>query len=151
MIDFVKERPNINFVIGMDAYYGYTLDEKLSSTVRKFRDGGSFTSNLTSNFTPTELWSFNGGFNLNRFASPQGYARWNTSMNLGIQRKFLNKKLIITVNTIDPFVNQQRRIYTYGTNFNLESYSHTQTRNYRLTIAYNFNNQQKKPAPKKVS
>lgn len=137
--------------VNFSTSYTYSKYSEFDKTVRKFRDGGSFTSNLTSNFTPTEMWSFNGGFNLNRFASPQGYARWNTSMNLGIQRKFLNKKLIITVNTIDPFVNQQRRIYTYGTNFNLESYSLTQTRNYRLTLAYNFNNQQKKPAPKKVS
>jgi hypothetical protein len=70
-------------------------------------------------------------------------------MNLGIQRKFFNKKLVITANTIDPFVNQQRRIFTYGPNFNLESFSLTQTKNYRLTIAYNFNNQPKKPAVKK--
>ncbi|MGE0089546.1 MAG: apolipoprotein N-acyltransferase [Bacteroidales bacterium] len=42
MIDFVKEKPNINFVIGMDAYYAYALDEKLSSTVRKFRDSDMY-------------------------------------------------------------------------------------------------------------
>lgn len=42
MIGFVKERPNINFVIGMDAYYAYAPDEKLSSTVRKFRDSDMY-------------------------------------------------------------------------------------------------------------
>lgn len=131
------------------ASYTYNAYSDFDKTVRKFRNGGSFTSTVGYNFTPTDLWGFTGSFNLNRFASPQGYARWNTSMNLGIQRKFFNKKLVITANTIDPFVNQQRRIYTYGPNFNLESFSQTQTKNFRLTIAYNFNNQPKKPATKK--
>lgn len=36
--DFVTNRPKVNFVIGMDAYYEYSPGEKLSSTVRKFRD-----------------------------------------------------------------------------------------------------------------
>ena len=69
-------------------------------------------------------------------------------MNLGIQKKFFNKKLIATINIIDPFVNQQRRIFTYATNFNLESYSITQTRNFRLSLAYNLTTTpKKKPAP----
>jgi hypothetical protein len=52
------------------------------------------------------MWSFTGRFNLNRFANPQGYARWTTSMNIGLQRKFFSKKLI-TINAIDPFVQQK--------------------------------------------
>ncbi|MBI5371136.1 MAG: outer membrane beta-barrel protein [Sphingobacteriales bacterium] len=146
----LSQKLRVNF----STSYTYTRYSAFDKTVRNFRDGGSFTSNLNFNFNPTDRWSFNGGFNLNRFASPQGYARWNTSMNLGIQRKFLDKRLIITVNTIDPFVNQQRKIFTYGTHFNLESFSLTRTRNYRLTLAYNFNNQlRKKPVllPGKIS
>ena len=134
--------------VNASASYTYSMYSEFDKTVRKFRDGGSFTSNLNSNFTPTDVWSFTSGFNLNRFASPQGFARWNTSMNLGIQRKLFNKKLVVTANTIDPFANQQRRTFTYGTNFNLENFSLTQTRNYRLTLAYNFNSQQKKTVPK---
>lgn len=132
----------------MNASASYTHNKysDFDKTVRKFRDGGSFTSNINSSFVPTDRWSINGGFNINRFANPQGYARWNTSMNMGVQRKFFNKKLLITVNMIDPFANQQRRIFTYGTNFNLESYSSTRTRNFRLSIAYNFTKTaQKKP------
>jgi len=40
--DFVKERPRVNFVIGMDVYYEYAPGEKLSSTVRKFRDSDMY-------------------------------------------------------------------------------------------------------------
>lgn len=128
--------------------YTYSQYSDFDKTVRKFRDGGSFTSTVGGNFTPVDLWSFNGNFNLNKFASPQGYARWNTSLKIGVQRKLFNKRLIITLNAIDPFANQQRKTFTYGPNFNLESFSLTQTRNYRLTVAYNFITQKKKPTPK---
>ncbi len=130
--------------LNASASYTYNRYSEFDRTVRKFRNGGSFTSNLNASFIPTDLWSITGSFNLNRFANPQGYARWNTSMNLGLQRKFFHKRLIVTVNAIDPFSNQQRRIFTYGTNFNLESYSNTRTRNFRLSLAYNFTKIQKK-------
>ena len=72
-------------------------------------------------------------FYIQQVSNPQGFARWNWSMNLGMQRKFFNKKLMY-LNIIDPFRNQENRNYTYGTNFNLESYSNTQTRNFRLSV-----------------
>lgn len=130
--------------VNASASYTYNKYSEFDKTVRKFRDGGSFTSNINSSFVPTDRWSINGGFNINRFANPQGYARWNTSMNMGLQRKFFNKKMLITVNVIDPFANQQRRIFTYGPNFNLESYSSTRTRNFRISVAYNFTKTPKK-------
>lgn len=136
----ISKKWKVNF----SASYTYNKYSEFDKTVRKFRDGGSFTSNINSAFLPTDLWSIHGGFNINRFSNPQGYARWNTSMNLGVQRKFFRKKLVITVNTIDPFANQQRRIFTYGTNFNLENYSSTRTRNFRISVAYNFTKTQKK-------
>jgi hypothetical protein len=140
--------------INASASYTYSKYSDFDITVRKFRNGGSFTSNINSSFTPKDIWNITGGFNINRFGNPQGFARWNTSMNLGIQRKFFNKKLTTTINIIDPFVNQQRRIFTYGTNFNLESYNVTQTRNFRLSMAYNLTKTAKKksgPSPKPVS
>lgn len=136
----ISKKWKVNF----SASYTYNKYSEFDKTVRKFRDGGSFTSNINSAFLPTDIWSIHGGFNINRFSNPQGYARWNTSMNLGVQRKFFRKKLVITVNTIDPFANQQRRIFTYGTNFNLENYSSTRTRNFRISVAYNFTKTQKK-------
>jgi len=36
--NFVKNRPRVNFVIGLDAYYQYSPGEKLSSTVRKMHN-----------------------------------------------------------------------------------------------------------------
>ena len=68
-------------------------------------------------------------------------------MNIGLQAKMLTKKLTATFNIIDPLTQQQSRTYTYGTNFNLESFNTTQTKNYRLTLGYTFSKtQKKKPA-----
>lgn len=128
----------------VSASYTYSKYSAFDIAVRKFRNGGSFTSNVNSSFAPTDKLNVTAGFNVNRFGNPQGFARWNTSMNLGVQRKFFNKKMVVTVNVIDPFVNQQRRIFTYGPNFNLESFSITQTRNFRLSLAYNLTKTPKK-------
>jgi len=61
------------------------------------------------------------------------------NMNFAIQRKFFQKKLYVTLNVSDPFIQQSTTATTHGTNFNLESYNTTQTRNYRLTLSYNWN------------
>lgn len=121
------------------ASYIYSKYGAFDKINRKFRDGGSFTSNINANFNPTDVWTFTGNFTFNRFANPQGTVRSNVNMNIGIQRKILKKKFIITLNAVDPFVQQQNRTFTFGPNFNLESFSQTQTRNYRLTLSYVFN------------
>ena len=92
-------------------YNSWFLSIKKNKTVRKFRDGGSFTSNMSFIYTPKDIWNLTGGFNFNRFANPQGYARWTTSMNLGLMKRFFNRKLTVTINTIDPFVQQRNRPY----------------------------------------
>ena len=62
----------------------------------------------------------------------------------GYKENSLQKKLTIAVNIIDPFV-QESRNYTYGTNFSLQSFSTAQTRNFRLSVGYNFTKVAKKP------
>ncbi|MGB3153369.1 MAG: outer membrane beta-barrel family protein, partial [Chitinophagaceae bacterium] len=131
----------------LSASYTFNEYSTFDKTVNRYRNGGSFTSNINSTFTPKDVLNFTGSFTFNRFANPQGYARWSWSMNMGVQRKFINKKLTVTVNVIDPFV-QQNRNYTYGTNFNLQSFSTAQTRNFRLSVGYNFTKIAKKPALK---
>ena len=111
--------------------------------VNRYRNGGSFTSNINSTFTPKDILNFTGSFTFNRFANPQGFARWSWSMNVGVQRKFFDKKLTVTANIIDPFV-QENRSYTYGTNFILKNYSTAQTRNFRLSVGYSFTKTAKK-------
>ena len=136
----ISRKLRINFSASY-TYNQYGLRER---TVNKYRNGGSFTSNLNSSFMPKDVWNITSSFTFNRFANPQGTVRSNLSMNLGFQRKWLNKQLVITINLIDPFLQQQNRSYTYAPNFNVETYNSTQTRNIRFTVAYNFNNAPKK-------
>ncbi|HEX6846812.1 MAG TPA: hypothetical protein VF144_07530, partial [Chitinophagaceae bacterium] len=60
------------------------------------------------------------------------------------QKKFFNKKFIVTLNFIDPFRNQVTNSHTYGSNFEVRSFNTTQTKNYRTTLAYNFTKTAKK-------
>ncbi|MBL7741681.1 MAG: outer membrane beta-barrel protein [Chitinophagaceae bacterium] len=128
----------------VSASYTYNEYSVFDRTYNRFRNGGSFTSNVSTTYTPKDVWVFTGSFNFNRFANPQGYARWNWSMNTGIQRRLFNKKLTATVNFIDLFAPQRNRSFTYGPNFNLESYNSTNTRNIRFTLGYNFTKMPKK-------
>ena len=134
----------------LSASYTFNQYSNFDKTVNRYRNGGSFTSNINSTFSPKDNFNLTGSFAFNRFANPQGYARWSWSMNMGVQRKFFDKKLTLTANIIDPFV-QQNRSYTYGTNFNLRSFNTAQTRNFRLSAGYNFTKVVKKKPVKNVS
>jgi outer membrane receptor protein involved in Fe transport len=129
--------------INLSASYTYSTYSEFDRTVRRYRNGGSFTSSMNGNYTPKDVWNINGSFTLNRFASPQGFARWSTGMNLGIQRKLLQKRFTITLNIIDPFRQQQTRVFTFGPDFSLESFSSAQTRNFRLSLSYNIDKKKK--------
>jgi len=140
----LSKKARINF----SSSYTYNTYSAFDKEVRKFRNGGSLTSNLNGNYNIKDLYSATGSFTYNRFANPQGRVRSNLSMNVGLQGKFLDKKMIVTLNIIDPFLQQQNRNFTYGNNFVLESFNTTQTRNLRLSVAYNFNNN---PSKKKTA
>jgi hypothetical protein len=130
--------------VNLSATYNYITYSNFDKEVRKYRNGGSFTSNLNANYVWKELYTATGNFTYNRFANPQGTVKSSLSMNVGLQAKMLNKKMIVTLNVIDPFIQQQSRVFTYGSNFNLENYNSTRTKNYRLTLGYNFGRSQKK-------
>src|SRR5688572_1768276 len=130
--------------VNWSASYTYNQYSDFDKTVRKYRDGGSFTTTLNGNYSVKDIWNFTGNFTTNRFANPQGSVNWNLSMNVGVQKKFLDKKFIVTLNFIDPFRNQVTKSYTYGKNFELQSSSTTETKNYRITLAYNFTRTTKK-------
>lgn len=127
-----KAKANLSFG------YTYNVYGVYDRTVRYFRNGGSFYSTLNGSYQFTDLMNANASFTFNRFANPQGTVRNTLSMNIGVQRKFFKKNFIITVNIIDPFRQQQNKNYTYGSNFNLESFSTTNTRNYRIALSYVF-------------
>ena len=127
-----KAKANLSFGY---TYSVYSLHDR---TVRKFRNGGSFFSTLNGSYQFSDVMNANASFTFNRFANPQGTVKNTLSMNIGIQRKFFDKKFIVSFNIIDPFRQQQNKYFTYGSNFNLESYNTTNTRNYRIGLSYVF-------------
>ena len=127
-----KAKANLSFG------YTYNVYSAFDRTVRYFRNGGSLYSTLNGSYQFTALMNANGSLTFNRFANPQGRVTSTLSMNVGVQRKFFQKRIIVTVNFIDPFRQARNTNYTYGSNFNLESFSTTNTRNYRIVLSYVF-------------
>ena len=126
--------------------YTYNTYSEFDKTTRKYRDGGSLTSNLNANYTIKDLYTATTSFTFNRFANPQGTVRSNLSMNLSLQAKMMKKRLTATLNIIDPFIQQRNQVFTYGTNFMVESYNSTQSRNLRLSLGYSLVRPTKKKA-----
>ena len=139
----LSKKSKVNVSVG----YTYNVYSKHDIEVRKFRNGGSLYSTFNGGYQFSDVLNTNAGLTFNRFANPQGSVRTALSMNMGAQKKFLNKKLIISFNVIDPFRQQQNKVFTYGKNFSLESFNFTQTRNFRLAASYIFSKNVKKKNP----
>ena len=125
----------------MNASVGFSYNQYGESEKKLYlyRNGGSFYSNLNYTFNPSSVWTFEGTARYNRYANPQGISRTNINTNFGVQHKLLNRRLIISVNAIDPFTPQEIISVTNGPRFQLESFSSTRSRNYRISISYQLN------------
>lgn len=123
----------------LGASYTYSQYGLYDRTVNNYQDNGSFYGNCNISYTPARVWNFSLSCLYNRAGNPQGVSSSTVSMNLGLQRKFFNKKFIVTVSITDPFIEQSTTTHTNGTDFVLDSYNTVQTRNYRLTLSYNIN------------
>ncbi len=136
----ISKKSKANLSLG----YSYNAYSSFDRTVNRFRNGGSFFSTFNSSYQFNDLINANASITYNRFANPQGTVRNSTSINLGVQQKMFKKKMIISLSVIDPFRQQQNKVFTYAPNFNLESYSTTNTKNFRLAVSYFFSKQVKK-------
>ena len=127
------------FRINTSAGYSYNEYGDAERKLFKYRNGGSFYTSFNYTYTPNTLTTLEGNARYSSYADPQGRARSNLSMNLGIQRKLFNKRLIVSLNVIDPLRKQQFFTTTFGSNFTLENYNSTNTKNFRVSIAYQLN------------
>jgi len=120
---------------------GYTFNQygEYDKVVNHYINGDSYYTSLNYNFTLTDRISFDGNLRYNSFASPQGRSRSNLSQNFGMQTKYFNKRVILTINLVDLFAQQQYNNYTYGSNFSVNSVSNSNTRNIRVALSYNLN------------
>ncbi len=134
-----------NKKLRVNASAGYSFNEysETDKKLFKYRNGGTFYTSFNYSFIPNPLTTFDGNLRYSSFADPQGRAKSNLVMNIGVQRKFFNKRLSVTLNVIDPLRSQRYTTYTYGSNFMLENYNSANTKNYRLSIGYQLNRVQK--------
>ncbi|MEO8172385.1 MAG: outer membrane beta-barrel family protein, partial [Sediminibacterium sp.] len=137
-------------------YYKYSEREKI---LYRYVDRGTFYTTFNYSYSPDNLTNIEANNRFTSFAGPQGRSRSNINMSLSAQRKFFKKRLIVGVSAIDPFGLQQYNGFTAGTNFNIESFSSTNTQNFRISVSYqlsrvmvksNLNAQQKKDALDKL-
>lgn len=140
----VNKKLKLNLSLG----YSYNVYSLRDRTVNRYRNGGSFFSTLNGSYLFNALLNGNASFTFNRFANPQGTVRNTLSMNIGVQQKFFKKKMILALSVIDPLRQQQNKIFTYAGNFNLESYSTTKTKNFRIALSYIFSKKVKKNTAK---
>jgi outer membrane receptor protein involved in Fe transport len=138
----VNKKTRVNVSFG----YSYNVYSIHDRTVNKFRNGGSWFSTFNGSYQFNDLLNSNASFTFNHFANPQGSVRSTLSMSIGAQQKLFKKKLVLALSVIDPFRQQQNKNLTYGSNFNLESYSTTKTKNFRISLSYIFSKKVKKNA-----
>jgi Outer membrane protein beta-barrel family/Carboxypeptidase regulatory-like domain len=142
----LSKKTKLNVSLG----YSYKVYSNHDRTVNRFRNGGSLFSTFNGSHQFNDLLNSTMSITYNRFANPQGTVRSTLSMNMGVQQKFFKKKMVLSVSVIDPFRQQQNKFFTYASNFYLESYSTTKTKNFRVALSYLFSKKVKK-APNKAA
>jgi hypothetical protein len=130
--------------INGSSFYSYNVYSEHDQKVNRYRNGGSLNSTVNGNYVRSTLMNFSSNFTYHRFANPQGSVRNNLSMNIGMQRKFFRKNLSVSFNVVDPFRQQQNKNFIQAPNYSLETYSNSNSRNYRLAAGYNFKKKTKK-------
>ena len=127
------------FKFNVSAGFNYNQYGAAEKTLYRYVDGGSNYIGVNCTYIPNNLTSFESSNRYNNYANPQGKTRSNINMTLSAQRKLFNKKVVINFAAIDPLGLTKYFSYTAGSNFNINSYNASNTRNFRITISYQFN------------
>jgi ferric enterobactin receptor len=128
----VSKKIRINLSGGMN-YNSYS--DKVKQLYR-YIDGGTYYTAVNCTYSPDNVTVIEANNRYSSFANPQGRTRSNVNITLSAQRKFFKKQLIVGITAIDPFGLLKYTGYTTAPNFIIESYSSTNTQNFRLTISY---------------
>lgn len=130
----------------MNASMGYTYNQysAYDRQVNRYRNGSTYYANINYNYMLSDRITFEGNVRYNSIADAQGRSRSSIKQNIGVQSRWMNKQLTVGLLLIDIFSQQQFNRTTYGANYTLQSVTASQTRNIRLTIAYNLLKNKKK-------
>ncbi len=147
------------FRISISGGYNFNKYSAREKQLYRYVDGGSLYATFNYSYAPDNLTNIEANNRYSSYASPQGRSRSNLTMSFSVQRKFFNKRVIIGISAIDPLGLQKNNGFTSGSNFTIESYSVSNTQNFRLSVSYqlskvmlrsNLNDKQRKEALDKL-
>jgi len=124
--------------------YTYNRYSAYDRQVNRYRNGSTYYANINYNYMLSDRITFEGNVRYNSIADAQGRSRSSIKQNIGVQSRWMNKQLTVGLLLIDIFSQQQFNRTTYGANYTLQSVTASQTRNIRLTVAYNLLKNKKK-------
>ena len=125
-----------NFRISISAGYNYNKYSDREKQLYRYVDASGYYTTFNYSYTPDNLTIIEANNRFNSFANPQGKVHSNVSMSISLLRKFYNKRLFLSISAIDPFGLEQYQGYAAGSNFTIESYSVTNTQNFRISLSY---------------
>jgi len=127
------------FRVNVSSGINYNRYSDIEKLLYHYVDGGTTYIGLNYSYSPDNLTVIEASNRYNNFSNPQGRTHSNINMTLSAQRKFFNKKLVVNLTAIDPLGLTKYEGYTSGTNFSINSYSVSNTQNFRLTLSYQIN------------
>lgn len=102
------------------------------------RNGFSVYSKAGMSIDLPQRLAFEGNLSYYSNTSAQGTNSGSVSTSFGMRKVFMKNKLKLRIMSVNPFSQSNARGYTEGLNFTRESFSTTRTRNFAVTISYNF-------------
>lgn len=122
--------------VSISGGYNFNKYSEKEKQLYRYSDGGSFYTTVNYTYAPDNLTVIEANNRYNSYANLQGTSRSNLSLSISAYRKFFKKKLVVAISTIDPFGLQKSNSNITGPNFNIDSYSVNNTRNFRLSLSY---------------
>lgn len=120
-------------------YFGFEQKGSYNSVNFDFDDSRWFTR-INSRIKLPSDFTFQSSFNYNaRNESTQTIVKANHSLDLGLNKTFLNKKATLTFNASNILNSREQFLTTTGDNFSFKSHRKLLGPKYTLTFTYRFN------------
>ncbi|GAB3933633.1 outer membrane beta-barrel family protein [Mucilaginibacter myungsuensis] len=114
------------------------------------RNGFTFNTNAGLSVELPKKLMFEGNMSYSKSTVAQGRVTGTIATNFGLRKTMLRNKVKMRVSVNNPFAQNGNLSYIEGVNFNSESLYTRNTRNFSLTLSYNFSQVGKSRAEKKM-
>lgn len=130
-------RPNKKMNLNGGATIGRIVYETTSENAVS-RDGFSVSAKAGSTIEFPKRLAFEGNLYYYSNTSAQGHNSGSVSTSFGMRKIFMKNKLKLRIMAVNPFSQSNSHVFTEGLNFSRESFSSAHTRNFSMTVSYNF-------------